>query len=454
MAKYEIDMCRGPLFKKIVLFSVPLIATSVLQLLYNAADVVVVGQFAGKEALAAVGSTGSLISLIINLFIGLSIGTSVAVSNYYGAGNREGIRNAVHTSIAISGASGVFLAVFGIFMAQPLLVLMDSPPDVIDGATLYMQIYFAGMPFNMVYNFGAAILRAVGDTRRPLYYLTFSGIINVVLNLVLVIVFHMGVAGVAIATVVSQIISSLLVINCLLHSDGDTHLDLKKLRIHKTELLEIARVGLPAGIQNSLFAISNVLIQSAVNSFGSDAVAGNSAASNLDGFVYCAMNAFHQAAVTFASQNLGAKQYHRLRRVFGMCFLCVTMVGVAMGALFFLFRVPLLSIYTDDPAVILAGKTRMLYVTLPYVLCGMMEVASGQMRGMGYSILPMIVSLTGACAFRVIWIYTFFDAFPTLDMLFVSYPVSWIITTAAHYISYLIAQRKLPSDDMPIAPAE
>ncbi len=448
MAKYEIDMCRGPLFKKIVLFSIPLILTGILQIFYNAADVIVVGQFAGKEALGAVGSTGSLINLITNLFMGLSIGTSVVVSNYYGSGNRLGIRNAVHTSVAVSLLAGVVLAVFGILMARPLLQLMDSPSDIIDGATLYMQIFFAGMPFNMLYNFGAAILRAVGDTRRPLYYLTISGIVNVLLNLLLVIVFHMGVAGVAIATVVAQIISSVLVTICLIRSGGDIHLNPRALAIHKKELLEIARVGLPAGLQSSLFAISNVLIQSSVNSFGSDAVAGNSAAGNLEGFVYCSMNAMHQAVVTFVSQNMGARQYKRIRRVFVLCFASVFVVGAVLGLAFFLLREPLLSIYNSDQGVIEIGKLRMVYIILPYFLCGMMEVAAGQLRGMGYSILPMIISLTGACAFRVIWIYTAFAANPTLDVLYFSYPVSWILTTAAHCGAYLVVRRRFPKKDM------
>ena len=451
MAKYEIDMTRGSMFRNIVRFSIPLILTSLLQLFYNAADVVVVGQFAGKEALAAVGSTGALINLIINLFLGLSVGTSVVVSKLFGAGDERGMQVAVHTSVSISAISGIVLLFTGFFLARPLLVLMGNPSDVIDGATLYMKIYFLGMPFNMVYNFGAAILRAVGDTKRPLYFLSISGVVNVVLNLILVIVFHMGVAGVAIATITSQLISAIFVIRCLMHSEGSVHLDLKKLTIHRKILLEIVRIGLPAGVQGAMFSISNVLIQSSINSFGSDTVAGNSAAGNLEGFVYVAMNAFHQTIVTFTSQNLGAKQYKRMHKGFCICIACVMVIGLVCGNAMYLMRKPLLSIYNGDPNVIAMGEIRMLFILPLYFLCGLMDVVSGQIRGLGYSIMPMIITLLGACAFRVAWIYTVFAAFPRLEVLYASYIISWTLTVAAHYVSYLIVRRKLPKEDMPLA---
>jgi len=451
MAKHEIDMTRGSLLKNIIRFSIPLILTSTLQLFYNAADVIVVGQFSGKEALAAVGSTGSLSSLIINLFLGLSIGTSVLVSRYYGANDEKGMHVAVHTSIAISALVGCILLVLGVFLARPLLMLMGNPPDVIDGATIYMQIYFIGMPVNMIYNFGSAILRAVGDTRRPLYFLTISGIVNVILNLILVIVFHMGVAGVAIATVVSQALSAIFVLYCLIHSEGGIRLQPKKLAIDMPTMLQITKIGLPAGIQASCFSISNVLIQSSINSFGSDAVAGNSAAANLEAFIYCAMNAFYQAAVTTASQNLGAKQYARMRRALWVCIASVVVVGTVGGNLMYFFREALLSIYNGDPSVIAMGTIRMRYILPLYSLCGLMDLMTGQMRGMGYSSFPMVVSLTGVCLLRIVWIYSVFAMSPTLDTLYFSYPISWALTGLSHYACYLFVCRKLPKEDMPLS---
>lgn len=444
-------MCRGPIFGKIVRFSIPLILTGILQLFYNAADIVVVGQFAGKEALAAVGSTGSLTNLFVNLFMGLSIGTGVVVSRAYGAADRDGIRKAVHTSVTVSALMGLAIGVLGFFLARPALSLMDTPPDVIDGSVRYMRIFFLGMPFNMVYNFSAAILRAVGDTRRPLFFLSAAGIVNVLLNLVFVIVFHMSVAGVALATIIAQAISAFLVIRCLLHADNEIRLDPKQLRIHGKTLLEIIRIGLPAGLQSALFAISNVLIQSSVNSFGSNAVAAHSAVGNLEGFSYTAMNAVHQAIVTYVSQNIGAKQYHRMRKALWMCMLFVIALGGTLGGLTYIFRHTLIGIYNSDPGVLEMGNARSWIVPL-YFLCGMMEVASGQMRGMGYSITPMIISLTGACVFRIIWIYTIFAQYHTIEVLMLSYPISWILTTIAHYISYVIVRRKYPKEDMPLDP--
>ena len=443
-ARFEMDMTTGALLPKVLMFSGPLILTGILQLLYNAADIVVVGRFAGAQALAAVGSTGSLINLLVNVFMGLSVGASVVIARAYGAGDFNAVRTGVHTAITVACIAGVVVGIIGVAAARPLLTLMGSPVDVIDDATLYVQIYFTGMPANMLYNFGAAILRAVGDTRRPLYYLTVAGIVNVLLNLVLVIGFHMSVAGVAIATVASQVISMVLVIVCLLRTDGAIHLDLKQLRINGAQLKEIFRVGLPAGLQGSLFSISNVLIQSSINSFGSIAMAGNSAASNIEGFIYTAMNAMHQANLTFASQNLGAKQYGRVRKVMWVCLGTVTAIGLGMGMIFLGIGPTLLGFYNTDPEVIRFGMIRMAIIMPTYFFCGLMDVMVGQLRGIGYSIMPMIVSLTGACLLRVVWIYTIFAANPTLETLYNSYPISWFATFATHLVCYLIlGKRKL-----------
>ena len=439
---YEMDMTDGPLLPKILAYSGPLILTGVLQLLYNAADVVVVGNFAGPKALAAVSSTGSLINLLVNVFMGLSVGASVVIARAYGARDIARMRSAEHTALTIAAVSGILVGALGFFLAEPMLQLMDSPPDVIGGATLYVKIYFLGMPANMIYNFGAATLRAVGDTRRPLYYLTVSGLVNVVLNLILVICFHMDVAGVAIATVVSQVVSMILVLICLIRSEGNIHLNVRELKIDRRELADIARIGLPAGLQGSLFSISNVLIQASVNSFGAMVVAGNGVASNLEGFVYTAMNAQHQADLTFASANYGAGRYDRVRKVVWVCLGVATAIGLGLGFLFLIFGRQLMSLYNGDPEVIAAGMERMKVILPAYFLCGVMDVMVGQMRGIGYSILPMIVSLTGACLLRIVWILTVFDANHTQFILYISYPISWFVTFATHMLCYTIAARK------------
>ena len=447
--RYEMDMTKGPLLPEILIFSGPLILTGILQLLYNAADIVVVGRFAGAASLAAVGSTGSLINLIVNIFMGLSVGASVMVARGYGAGDLKAVQEVVHTSILVALLSGIAVGIFGFFMARPILRWMDSPDDVIDLAALYVRIYFLGMPFNLLYNFGAGILRAVGDTKRPLYYLTISGAVNVLLNLVLVIGFHLDVAGVAIATVISQVISMVLVLLCLVRSHTAIHLDVKKLCIKKSALLGVVKVGLPAGLQGSLFSISNVLIQSAVNSFQSTAMAGNAAASNLEGFVYTAMNSVYQADLTFASQNFGARNMKRVKQTLWNCLGTVVAIGLGLGFFFLLFDRFLLGIYNQDPAVIDFGVMRMWIIIPTYFLCGMMDVMVGQLRGIGYSVLPMIVSLSGACLFRIIYIMTIFamPEFHTLQVLYISYPISWALTFAIHMTCYLvIARRKLRED--------
>ena len=435
------DMTTGALLPKVLMFSLPLVLTSVLQLLYNAADVIVVGRYAGAQSLAAVSSTGSLINLLVNVFMGLSVGSSVVIARAFGAGDIREVHQGVHTSITVAGIAGVGVGILGFFAAKPLLRLMSSPDDVIDLAALYVRIFFLGMPFNMLYNFGAAILRAVGDTRRPLYFLTFSGIINVLLNLLLVTVFKLDVAGVAIATVVSQLISAVLVLSCLLRSEGCIHLDPRALRIHREPLFHIIRVGLPAGLQSSLFSISNVLIQSSVNSFGSIAMAGNGVASNLEGFVYASMNSIYQAALTFASQNLGARKIDRVRRNLWICLATATVIGLSMSVTMLLLGRPLISLYNNDPEVIRYGLLRMSIVLPLYFTCGCMDVMVGQLRGIGYSIMPMIVSLTGVCLCRILWIFTIFAASPTLNTLYISYPVSWILTFTVHMMCYLYVSR-------------
>ncbi len=441
--KYEIDMCNGPLLGKILVFYVPLMLSGILQLLFNAADIIVVGRFSGSEALAAVGSTSSLTNLLVNIFIGLSVGTNVLVARYYGAGQLKELKEMVQTAVLTAVVAGTILIFVGFFAARPALTLMDTPADVINHSVLYMQIYFAGMPFMMVYNFGAAVLRAVGDTKRPLYYLLFAGVINVVLNLIFVVCFHMGVAGVAAATVISQVISAVLVVRCLIQTDGVYKLEFKELCFSGDKLLRMVKIGMPAGLQGALFSISNVLIQSSVNSFGSIAMAGNTAASNLEGFVYTAMNAFSQAAISFCGQNCGAGKYKRVGKSLLICEILVIVVGTAMGGMMYIFAGTLLQLYSVDPEVIAYGILRMGYLCVPYALCGMMDTMVGGLRGMGYSIMPMLVSLTGACLFRVVWVYTVFDVFRTLDCLYISYPISWGLTFLVHLLCFMAVYRKL-----------
>ena len=445
--KYEIDMCNGPLLGKILLFYVPLMLSGILQLLFNAADIVVVGRFAGNAALAAVGSTGSLTNLLVNIFIGLSVGANVLVARFYGAKQESELTEMVQTAIATAVVGGVVLIFLGFFLAKPALGWMGTPEDVINHSVLYMRIYFAGMPFMMVYNFGSAVLRAVGDTKRPLYYLLAAGVVNVLLNLIFVIVFEMGVAGVATATVISQAISAVLVVRCLILTDSEYRLELKGMKIVPDKLLKMIQIGVPAGMQGALFSISNVLIQSSVNSFGSVAMAGNTAGSNIEGFVYTAMNAFYQAAISFCGQNYGARKYKRIGKVLLICELLVLAVGMLMGNVAYLFGGTLLKLYTVDPAVIEYGILRMKIICVPYFLCGMMDVAVGALRGMGYAILPMLVSLTGACLFRVVWIYTIFRSYHTLECLYYSYPISWTLTFAVHMVCFAVVFRKVLARD-------
>lgn len=439
---YEIDMCSGALIPKILQFSIPLMLSGILQLLFNAADIIVVGQFTGSQAMAAVGSTGSLNNLIVNIFLGLSIGSSVLMARYYGAKENDNIHELVHTSVLLSLISGTVLIVIGIILARPLLMWMGTPADVIDQSVLYMRIVFLGMPAMLTYDFGAGILRAIGDTRRPLVYLTAAGVINACLNVFFVVCFGLGVAGVAIATIISQYISAFLVIRCMMKSDAAYKLSLKELRIYKSKLNQIVRIGLPAGIQGAVFNISNVLIQSSINSFGSIAMAGNTAAANIEGFVYTSMNSLYQASTSFTSQNVGARKTERIVPVLLSCLMIVSIVGIGLSSLVVIFGKELLGIYSGNAEVIQYGLQRLHVVCLTYFTCGLMDVACGSIRGLGYSIAPTLVSLTGACGLRIIWIYTIFRLDHTLFNLYLSYPVSWVITFTAHIICFIVFYRK------------
>ncbi|MBQ6347447.1 MAG: MATE family efflux transporter [Clostridia bacterium] len=435
-------MLNGPVLPRLLSFALPLMLSSMLQLTFNAADVIVVGRFEGDAALAAVGAPGSLINLLVNLFLGLSVGANVVVAQCCGAGDYRQTGEAVHTAVALSLVGGVLVGVFGFLLAGPLLGLMGTPAEVLPLATSYMRIYFLGMPANMLYNFGAAILRAIGDTRRPLAYLTLAGVVNVVLNLLFVIAFHMGVSGVALATIISQLISATLVTLCLIRTDGAIHLDVRRIRLHPDKVWRIARVGLPAGLQGMVFSLSNVLIQSTVNSFGKSAVAGNTTASNLEGYIYVAMNSIHQGAITFTGQNVGARKYDRIPKVCAASLVAVTGIGLALGGFLMLAKGWLFRIYTNDDAVIAAAGLRSGIIAPTYFLCGMMEVMVGLLRGMGSSVTPMVVSILGACVLRIVWILTIYPLNPTLPTLYLSYPVSWFITFAAHTVCYVIIRNR------------
>lgn len=439
---YRMDMTEGPLTTKIIKFTIPVMLSGILQLLFNTADVIVVGRFTGKTALAAVGSTGSLINLLVSLFMGLSIGTNVLVARYQGARDDKSVSETVHTSIALGVIGGLILLIIGIAATRPLLEMMATPEDVIDQSTIYMRILFLGMPLNLILNFGAAVLRAIGDTKRPLYYLTIAGIINLFLNIFLVTVFSLGVAGVAIATVISEGVSCALILLCLKHETGAIRLYLNKIRINPEKCIDIMKIGLPAGLQGCIFSISNVLIQSSVNSFGSTVMAGNTAASNIEGFVYVSMNSLHQTCISFTSQNFGAGKFKRIKMVLINCLVIVAITGLLLGNSAYFFGKYLLSAYNNEPEVISYGLIRLSIISTMYFLCGLMDVMVGAMRGIGYSILPMIVSLIGACGLRIVWIYTVFVQFRTLDILFISYPVTWTITFLSHLTCYFIVTRK------------
>lgn len=442
---YEIDMCSGAILPKLLQFALPLMFSSILQLLFNAADIIVVGRWAGDNSLAAVGSNSSIIGLLTNLFIGLSVGANILAARFYGAREEENLRQTVHTALLVSLLGGMLLAVTGALGAHTILIWMQSPPEVLDLATLYLRIYFLGMPAAMLYNFGAALLRAVGDTRRPLYYLTLAGVINVVLNLFFVIVCHLDVAGVAIATVASQCVSALLVLRCLTKAGGAVRLDLRQLKIHPVRLRQIMRVGIPAGIQGVLFSLSNVVIQSSINSFGETVMAGNAAANNIETFIYASVNAFYQANISFTSQNLGAGRIDRIRPIMLRALGCAAVTGGVLGWLTVLLGPHLLGIYSDSAPVISAGMDRIRIVCTLYALCGLMDVIVGSIRGMGYAVTPMLVTLIGACGLRLLWIAVLFQIpeYHTIHTVYISYPVSWTVTFLAQLVCYSLGMRRL-----------
>ena len=441
--KHEIDMVNGPILKKMLVFSFPLMCSGILQLLFNAADVIVVGRFAGDNSLAAVGSTTSLIMLLSNAFIGLSVGGNVLAARYFGAKKEKDLSQTVHTAIAVSIISGVFLMIIGIILARPILHLMQAPDTVIDLSALYLRIYFLGMPAMMLYNFGSSILRAKGDTRRPLIFLSIAGVLNVALNLLFVIRFHMDVAGVATATAISQCLSAALVIRCLMREEDGFRLSLRKLRIEREKLASIVRIGLPAGFQGVLFSLSNVIIQSSINSFGDVTMAGSAAAANVEDFTYMAMNAFYQAAISFTGQNAGAGRYDRVKPIMIRAVSCAAATGLVLGNLSYIFGAPLLSIYTSSPEVVAEGFKRLAFICIPYFLDGIMDALVGVLRGLGYSVVPMAVSLIGICGLRVVWIGTIFQipAFHSVETVYISYPITWIITSAAHFACYLYIRK-------------
>ena len=441
--KYEIDMCNGTLMDKLISFSLPLMLSGILQLMFNAVDIIVVGRFSGSQALAAVGSTTALINVFTNLFIGISLGANVLAARFYASGKAKEMSETVHTAITLALISGVVMAFIGVIFSRGALVLMGTPSDVIGQSALYMKIYFMGMPFFMLYNYGAAILRAVGDTKRPLIFLIIAGLANVVLDLLLVIVVHMGVAGVAIGTVMSQLISSVLVIRCLYKTEGSYQLRFSKLRIKGSYLKQIFQVGIPAGIQSTVINFSNALLQSSVNSFGSIAMAGYTAANNIFGFLYVSVNSVTQACMSFTSQNYGVKKLKRMDRVLIDCMILSVSVSLALGCSAYAFGRTLMRIYTDNPQVIECGMEILAYTTVTYFLCGLMDLFPGALRGMGHSGVPMILSVIGTVGTRIVWIFGVFPTHRSLSALFISYPASWILTILMQVICFYFVRKKI-----------
>ncbi len=445
MVRSNQSMLQGPLVRNIIGYTIPIILTGLLQLLFNAADLVIVGRFCGSISVAAVGATGSITNLIVNLFIGLSVGAGVTVAQFLGAREEDAVHRAVHTALPAAIVSGVVLTIVGVTFSETFLRMMNTPEDVLPLSAVYMKIYFGGMTFTMVYNFCASILRAAGDTKSPLVFLTLAGVINVALNVVFVTVLHMNVAGVALATAISQAISAVLVVWALMKRTDACKLTLSKMRFYGLELKKIIRIGLPAGIQSSLFSISNVLIQSSINSFGGVLMSGNAAAGNIEGFIYVTMNAFHQTAVNFIGQNVGAQQYDRVKKILWVCLGCVAAVGLTVSLSAVAFGETLLSIYiTDSAEAISYGMLRLTCIGIPYFICGLMDVSTGALRGMGASVSPMIISVLGVCGFRIGWIATIFQipAFHTPQSLYISYPVSWAVTFVCQMAAFFMIYKK------------
>ncbi len=442
-SKYEIDMCNGSIMDKLISFSLPLMLSGILQLMFNAVDIIVVGRFSGKQALAAVGSTTALINVFTNLFIGISLGANVLAARFYAMGKSKEMSETVHTSITLAMVSGVIMAFVGVLFARGALELMGTPDDVIDKSALYMRIYFMGMPFFMLYNYGAAILRAIGDTKRPLLFLIISGLINAALNMFFVIYLHMSVEGVAIATVISQLISCVLVLWCLYKSEGSYQLRFSKLRIKGVYLKQIFQVGIPAGIQSTIINFSNVLLQSSVNSFGSTAMAGYTAANNILGFLYAAVNSVTQACMSFTSQNYGVSKYKRMDKVLIDCMILTVVVAGVLGCGSYLLGPQILRIYTEEEKVIRCGMEILSITTVPYFLCGIMDLFPGALRGMGYSAVPMILSIIGTVGMRVVWIFGIFPYHRSLYVLFISYPSSWLFTIVMQVICFYFVRKKI-----------
>lgn len=444
--KRSANMLKGPLWSSLITYTIPIMLTSILQLLFNAADLVIVGRFSGSINVAAVSATGSITNLIVNLFIGLSIGAGVTVAHALGGNQATEVQRTVHTALPMALVGGVLLSVIGVLFSETFLTMMKTPINVLPLSAKYMRIYFCGMTFTMVYNFCASILRAAGDTKSPLIYLMISGVVNVVLNVFFVVVFHMTVDGVALATIISQAISAVLVVIALMRRTDACKLSLKQMRFFKQPFLKIIRIGLPAGIQSSMFAISNVIVQSSINSFNSEALmSGNGAAANIEGFVYVLMNSFHQTAVNFIGQNMGAHQYERIKKIFGLCLVYVTIVGFAAGFTVWSFGEKLLGIYiTDSQEAIQHGLTRFNFIALPYFVCGLMDVSTGSLRGLGASFTPMLISIMGVCGIRILWIYTVFQIpqFHTPEWLYISYLLSWLGTFLAQTAAFIVIYKK------------
>ena len=449
--KHQRSMLEGPLLSGVVLYTIPIILTSVLQLLFNAADLIVVGKFCGSISVGAVGATGSLTALMVNLFVGLSVGAGVAVAHGFGSRNESQISEAVHTAVPMALIGGVVLTVVGVTLSEPMLILMSTPENTLPLSAIYMKIYFCGITFTVLYNFCAAILRAAGDTKSPLIFLSIAGVVNVILNVIFVTVFHMNVAGVALATTISQAIAAVLVVLTLMRRTDACRLELQKIRFHKQQLWKIIRIGLPAGIQGSLFSISNVTIQSSINSFGDAFVSGNAAAANLESFMYVTLNSFQQTAVNYVGQNVGARQYRRANKTVWICQSCVLVVGITMGTLLWYFGEQLLGFYiSDSPEAIQYGMIRFVYVSLPYFMLGLLDSSTGALRGYGQSLGPMIISVLGICGIRVMWVYTVFPipAFHNPQWLYMSYPISWIVTLTAQTILFFRVRKKFLQCDV------
>lgn len=443
MPKYEIDMSKGSIFKNLIRFAIPLMLTNLLQIFYNAADTVIAGRWEGSHALAAIGSTSSLNNLLINLFLGLSIGASVVVSRKYGSGDMKGLRRTVHTTVLLGGLMGILCMVVGLILCKPLLGAMGTPDNVINLSAVYMRIIFLGMPASMAYNFGAAVLRSVGDTKRPLYILSATGLVNVILNLVFVIVFHMGVVGVAVATIIANYISAIAVIYVLRYSDSPYRLGFGELKLNKEDTAEITKIGLPAGLQSCMFSLSNIVIQSAVNSLGAAAIAGNAAAYSIEYFGYVIVTSLYQATLTSVGQNYGAKQEKRIYKTIGISLVCAVVAGLAFGIGVTAFARPLLGLYiTDSPEAIEFGVQRMMIGVLPYFLCSMMEQFAGLLRGVGKSLIPAVNTVIGTCLFRLVWVFFVFPLDKSVFWLYTCYPISWTLCTLMHLVTFMIIRKK------------